>query len=142
MPTGFIEYRGKKILYEDYSNATTENFEGMLKEASELTLGDGDRWANHDLLRLPRRRQLHHGLQPPVHRATRIGDAGYAWAVRTMAPSSIPAKTTRGTASNRLFTYKLNNPKWAVGLRYEWVQDNQGSRVAGRGQRAGEPPAR
>ena len=32
----------------------------------------------------------------------------------------------------QLFTYKLN-PKWSAGLRYEWVQDNQGSRVAGIG---------
>jgi hypothetical protein len=33
----------------------------------------------------------------------------------------------------QIFTYKLNNPKWSVGLRYEWVQDNEGSRVAGIG---------
>ncbi len=33
----------------------------------------------------------------------------------------------------QIFTYKLNNPKWAAGLRYEWVQDNQGSRVGGIG---------
>ncbi len=32
----------------------------------------------------------------------------------------------------QMFTYKLN-PKWSAGLRYEWVQDNQGSRVAGIG---------
>ena len=32
----------------------------------------------------------------------------------------------------QIFTYKLN-PKWSAGLRYEWVQDNQGSRVAGIG---------
>ncbi len=36
----------------------------------------------------------------------------------------------------QLFTYKLN-PKWAVGLRYEWVQDNQGSRIAGIGNLLG-----
>jgi hypothetical protein len=33
----------------------------------------------------------------------------------------------------QIFTYKLNNPKWEAGLRYEWVQDNGGSRVAGIG---------
>jgi hypothetical protein len=32
----------------------------------------------------------------------------------------------------QLFTYKLN-PKWSAGVRYEWVQDNQGSRIAGIG---------
>lgn len=32
----------------------------------------------------------------------------------------------------QLFTYKLNL-KWSAGLRDEWVQDNQGSRVAGIG---------
>lgn len=31
-----------------------------------------------------------------------------------------------------MFTYKLN-PKWSTGLRYEWVQNNEGSRVAGIG---------
>lgn len=33
----------------------------------------------------------------------------------------------------QIFTYKLNNPKWSAGVRYEWIQDNQGSRVAGVG---------
>jgi hypothetical protein len=33
----------------------------------------------------------------------------------------------------QIFTYKLNNPKWSAGVRYEWVQDNEGSRVAGIG---------
>jgi hypothetical protein len=33
----------------------------------------------------------------------------------------------------QIFTYKLNNPKWEAGLRYEWVQDNGGSRVGGIG---------
>jgi hypothetical protein len=32
----------------------------------------------------------------------------------------------------QIFTYKLN-PKWSAGLRYEWVMDNDGSRVAGVG---------
>jgi len=32
----------------------------------------------------------------------------------------------------QIFTYKLN-PKWSAGLRYEWVQDNEGSRIAGIG---------
>lgn len=31
------------------------------------------------------------------------------------------------------FTYKLKNPKWSAGLRYEWIRDNEGSRVAGIG---------
>ena len=34
--------------------------------------------------------------------------------------------------TEQLFTYKLN-PKWSAGLRYEWVRDNDGSRVAGVG---------
>jgi hypothetical protein len=34
--------------------------------------------------------------------------------------------------TEQLFSYKLN-PKWAAALRYEWVQDNEGSRVAGIG---------
>jgi hypothetical protein len=34
--------------------------------------------------------------------------------------------------TEQLFTYQLN-PKWAAGLRYEWVRDNDGSRVAGVG---------
>ena len=37
----------------------------------------------------------------------------------------------------QMFTYKLNNPKWSAGLRYEWVRDNQGSRVAGIGNMLG-----
>lgn len=32
----------------------------------------------------------------------------------------------------QIFTYKLN-PKWSAGVRYEWVQDNEGSRIAGIG---------
>lgn len=32
----------------------------------------------------------------------------------------------------QIFTYKLN-AKWSAGVRYEWVQDNEGSRVAGIG---------
>jgi hypothetical protein len=32
----------------------------------------------------------------------------------------------------QIFTYKLN-PKWSAGVRYEWVCDNEGSRVAGIG---------
>jgi len=31
-----------------------------------------------------------------------------------------------------ILTYKLN-PKWSAGIRFEWVQDNQGSRIAGIG---------
>ena len=38
------------------------------------------------------------------------------------------------------FTRKLN-PKWSAGLRYEWVQDNQGSRVAGIGLNSWQPLA-
>jgi hypothetical protein len=34
--------------------------------------------------------------------------------------------------TEQMFTYKLND-KWATGLRYEWVRDNDGSRVAGIG---------
>jgi hypothetical protein len=34
--------------------------------------------------------------------------------------------------TEQLFTYMLN-PKWSAGLRYEWVRDNDGSRVAGVG---------
>lgn len=34
--------------------------------------------------------------------------------------------------TEQMFTYKLND-KWAAGLRYEWVRDNDGSRVAGIG---------
>lgn len=33
----------------------------------------------------------------------------------------------------QVFTYKLHNPKWSAGVRYEWVRDNEGSRVAGIG---------
>lgn len=33
----------------------------------------------------------------------------------------------------QIFTYKLRNPKWSAGLRYEWVMDNEGSRVGGVG---------
>jgi hypothetical protein len=33
----------------------------------------------------------------------------------------------------QMLTYKLNNPKWEAGIRYEWVQDNGGSRVGGIG---------
>jgi hypothetical protein len=32
----------------------------------------------------------------------------------------------------QLFTYNLN-PKWSLGFRYEWIQDNEGSRIAGIG---------
>jgi hypothetical protein len=32
----------------------------------------------------------------------------------------------------QLFTYKLN-PKWSAGLRYEWIQNDEGSRIAGIG---------
>jgi hypothetical protein len=34
--------------------------------------------------------------------------------------------------TEQLFTYKLND-KWSAGLRYEWVRDNDGSRVFGVG---------
>lgn len=34
--------------------------------------------------------------------------------------------------TEQLFTYKLND-KWSAGLRYEWVRDNDGSRVVGVG---------
>ena len=34
--------------------------------------------------------------------------------------------------TEQMFTYKLND-KWSAGLRYEWVRDNDGSRVAGVG---------
>ncbi len=32
----------------------------------------------------------------------------------------------------QMFTYKLNS-KWSTGVRYEWVQNNEGSRIAGIG---------
>ena len=34
--------------------------------------------------------------------------------------------------TEQILTYKLN-PKWGLGMRYEWVQDNAGSRIAGIG---------
>jgi hypothetical protein len=36
----------------------------------------------------------------------------------------------------QIFTYKLNE-KWSAGVRYEWVQDNEGSRIAGIGNLLG-----
>jgi hypothetical protein len=36
MAVGYIEYKGKKILYEDYSNSTPETFSPLLQQASEL----------------------------------------------------------------------------------------------------------
>ena len=43
-----------------------------------------------------------------------------------------PGKDDAWYGMEQILTYKLN-PKWSAGLRYEWVQDNQGSRVAGIG---------
>jgi hypothetical protein len=43
-----------------------------------------------------------------------------------------PGQDDQWYGTEQLFTYKLS-PKWSTGLRYEWVQDNQGSRVAGIG---------
>ena len=44
----------------------------------------------------------------------------------------VPGADDQWYGTEQLFTYKLN-PKWSVGLRYEWVQDNGGSRIAGIG---------
>jgi hypothetical protein len=43
-----------------------------------------------------------------------------------------PGQDASWYGTEQLFTYQLN-PKWAAGLRYEWVRDNDGSRVAGIG---------
>jgi len=43
-----------------------------------------------------------------------------------------PTRDDQWYGFEQLFTYKLNQ-KWSAGLRYEWVQDNQGSRIAGIG---------
>jgi hypothetical protein len=43
-----------------------------------------------------------------------------------------PGQDDTWYGTEQLFTYKLN-PKWAAAVRYEWVQDNEGSRVAGIG---------
>jgi hypothetical protein len=43
-----------------------------------------------------------------------------------------PGQDASWYGTEQLFTYKLN-PKWSAGFRYEWVRDNDGSRVAGIG---------
>ena len=48
------------------------------------------------------------------------------------APSISPGQDASWYGTEQLFTYKLND-KWSAGLRYEWVRDNDGSRVAGIG---------
>jgi hypothetical protein len=36
MPVDFIEYKGKKILYEDFSNVTPEDMPALLNRAADL----------------------------------------------------------------------------------------------------------
>ena len=43
-----------------------------------------------------------------------------------------PGQDASWYGTEQLFTYKLNDT-WTAGLRYEWVRDNDGSRVAGIG---------
>jgi hypothetical protein len=43
-----------------------------------------------------------------------------------------PGQDASWYGTEQLLTYKLNQ-KWSAGLRYEWVRDNDGSRVAGIG---------
>jgi hypothetical protein len=43
-----------------------------------------------------------------------------------------PGQDASWYGTEQLFTYKLTDT-WAAGLRYEWVRDNDGSRVAGVG---------
>lgn len=43
-----------------------------------------------------------------------------------------PGSDASWYGTEQMFTYKLND-KWSAGLRYEWVRDNDGSRVAGIG---------
>jgi hypothetical protein len=43
-----------------------------------------------------------------------------------------PGQDASWYGTEQLFTYKLND-KWSAGLRYEWVRDNDGSRIAGVG---------
>lgn len=43
-----------------------------------------------------------------------------------------PGQDASWYGTEQLFTFKLND-KWSAGLRYEWVRDNDGSRVAGVG---------
>jgi hypothetical protein len=48
----------------------------------------------------------------------------------------VPGADDQWYGTEQLFTYKLDS-RWSVGLRYEWVQDNGGSRVAGIGNLLG-----
>jgi hypothetical protein len=43
-----------------------------------------------------------------------------------------PGQDASWYGTEQMFIYKLND-KWSAGLRYEWVRDNDGSRVAGVG---------
>jgi len=43
-----------------------------------------------------------------------------------------PGQNAAWYGTEQMFTYKLD-AKWSLGLRYEWVRDNDGSRVAGIG---------
>lgn len=43
-----------------------------------------------------------------------------------------PGEDASWYGTEQMFTFKINQ-KWSAGLRYEWVRDNDGSRVAGIG---------
>ena len=43
-----------------------------------------------------------------------------------------PGQNAYWYGTEQLFTYKLNQ-KWSAGVRYEWVRDDDGSRIAGIG---------
>ncbi len=43
-----------------------------------------------------------------------------------------PGENASWYGTEQILTYKLND-KWAAGLRYEWIRDNDGARVAGVG---------
>jgi hypothetical protein len=47
-----------------------------------------------------------------------------------------PGQNANWYGTEQLLTYKLNQ-KWSAGLRYEWVRDEEGSRIAGIGNLLG-----
>ena len=96
-------------------------------------LGDGDRRANHDL-RAATTTLTTSSWSTPISSPNGSGRGRRLRVGRESDGSVInPGQDDTWYGFEQIFTYKLNNPKWSAGLRYEWVQDNQGSRVAGMG---------
>lgn len=126
-------FNNGSMMFEDPEN--TYNFLGGLKRASE------DKRSNLSAM-VDTGRQV--GFTGEHDRTSVITVYTYQLTERFMYGSQYtagienqgsvvhPGSDASWYGTEQMFTYKLND-KWAAGVRYEWVRDNDGSRVAGIG---------